>query len=256
MFMASACLAFGQTQSGFHITLREDLIDISMPDNANLNPTRTTVSHIFGTELSFGFHEMIGRQWSVGLSAGLMLHDYSWTDRFATQALTTTTTASGRMVSTSADYSGRTTLNLPVMIDVKYRFADWADAQMWDAVPLLSARLGYVVGLTQIDEETYEMESWSNGSYGPYEIEAGVIENRYYGSFNKQGIHFSLGVGLSYRHFDLELEYAMQPSNYVRHHIGTVENLETGESTVKDFGTAKYAFAAGDGLVLRLTYNF
>ena len=251
MLLASTCIAIGQGQSGFTLSLREDLVDVSMYLNRNYNPIHTANSHIFGTELSVGYREVIDQHWSVGFSAGLMLHDYSWTDLFSTQAPTTTTSSNGFSSTTYDTFSGNLTLNLPLMIDVKYRFADWADNQMWDVIPLLSARLGYLVGLVSINEKRYRKDQWPDGSFG---VTAGEQEDYYYGAFNKQGIHFSLGIGLTYKQFDFELEYAMQPNNHVMRHTKKIE--EAGETTEYEFGTSKYAFAAGDGFTLRMTYNF
>lgn len=250
--LASTCIAIGQGQSGFTLSLREDLVDISMNLNDNYNPIHTAYSHIFGTELSVGYREVFNRHWSVGLSAGLMLHDYSWTNVFSTQDPTTTTFSNGSTQTTYDIFSGNLTLNMPLIIDVKYRFSDWADKQMWDVIPLLSARLGYVLGLVSINEQRYNKQQWPDGPYG---VTAGELEEYDYGKFNKQGVHFSLGIGLTYNQFDFELEYAMQPNNYVLRHTEKIQ--EAGSEAIEyNYGPSKHAFAAGDGFTLRMTYNF
>ncbi len=155
-FLASTAIAFGQAGDGFFLTLREDLIDFSMPINNNLNPTRTSVSHIFGTELSAGYRLALGDEWSVGLSAGLMLHDYSWTNTFESQGEFTVLQVDGSTHTSSATHSGQTTLNLPLLLNVQYHFTDWAENNLWEVVPMLSARVGYVVGLTHIKSHFYD----------------------------------------------------------------------------------------------------
>lgn len=241
-------------RSGFTLSLREDLIDVSMPEGTNLNPTRTHISHIFGTELSVGFREVLNSQWSVGLSVGLMLHDYAWTNEFADQPVTTSTDESGSTYTDYSTFDGQTTLNLPLTIDVKFRLSEWADQQMWDIIPMLSTRIGYVVGLTSIYGERYRKHTWPD--HPEWGVTAGREEVTEYIAFNKQGVLFAMGIGFSYKHLDFELEYAIQPSNNVMKKI-QLDQLETeAEPQVTDYGAGPYAFAAGDGFTLRLTYNF
>lgn len=246
-FLASTAIAFGQAGDGFFLTLREDLIDFSMPINNNLNPTRTSVSHIFGTELSAGYRLALGDEWSVGLSAGLMLHDYSWTNTFESQGEFTVLQVDGSTHTSSATHSGQTTLNLPLLLNVQYHFTDWAENNLWEVVPMLSARVGYVVGLTSIKSHFYDEYHFAGDATGD-------IETSDY-TFDKQGFHLAFGIGASYRHFDLELEYAMQPNHYVgTQHQQFIEADGTTNTTT--IGPQRYAFAAGDGLTLRLTFNF
>ena len=250
-FLASTAIAFGQAGDGFFLTLREDLVDFSMPINNNLNPTRTSVSHIFGTELSAGYRLAIDDEWSVGLSAGLMLHDYSWTNTFENQSESTVLLDDGSTHTSSATHSGQTTLNLPLLLSVQYHFTDWAESNLWEVVPLLSARVGYVVGLTRIQSKYFDEYHYVANAYGPA---SGSIETSDY-TFDKQGFHLAFGIGASYRQFDLELEYAMQPNRYIgSQHMQFV--AADGTTSTSTISSQHYAFAAGDGLTLRLTFNF
>lgn len=246
-FLASTAIAFGQAGDGFFLTLREDLVDFSMPINNNLNPTRTSVSHIFGTELSAGYRLAIDDEWSVGLSAGLMLHDYSWTSTFESQSESTVLLDDGTTHTSSATHSGQTTLNLPLLFNVQYHFTDWAESNLWEVVPLLSARVGYVVGLTHIKSHFYNEYHFAADATGD-------IETSDY-TFDKQGFHLAFGIGASYRHFDLELEYAMQPNRYIgsQHQQFIAADGTTSSYTT---GSQHYAFGAGDGLTLRVTFHF
>ena len=69
---------------GITVSLREDLVDfstMSVGDN-EMNPYGTAYRHTFGTELSVGYHYCPTGGWEFGISAGLMLHDYSQTGIF------------------------------------------------------------------------------------------------------------------------------------------------------------------------------
>lgn len=242
-----AILAHGQATHGPFLSLREDLIDFSMPINNNLNPTRTSVSHIFGTELSAGYRFALDDEWTLGLSAGLMLHDYSWTNAFENQTVTTAIEYDGSTHTYSATHSGQTTLNLPLLLSVQYHFNEWAEHNLWDVVPLLSARIGYVVGLSSIKSEFYDEYHFAADA-------SGSIERRNY-TFDKQGLHLAFGIGASYRHLDVELEYAMQPNHYVgSQHLQFID--ADGTTSTSTLGSQNFAFASGDGLTLRVTYNF
>ena len=166
--LASAAVAFGQMKQGFSLSLREDLVDFSSMsvEGDTRNPYGTAYRHTFGTELSAGYYLGIGDRWEFGIAAGLMLHDYALTGIFHSWDEPTNTTADGLYTHTERKtYDKQTTLNLPVVASVKYLFSDWADRQLWDIVPLVSARLGYVVGLTGIDGDYYD--SWDSGGEIP-----------------------------------------------------------------------------------------
>ena len=158
--LASAAVTFGQTKQGFNLSLREDLVDFS------------TMSVEGDT------HNPYGDRWEFGIAAGLMMHDYALTGIFHSWDEPTNTTADGLYTHTARQtYDKQTTLNLPVVASVKYLFSDWADRQLWDIVPLVSARLGYVVGLTGIDGDYYD-ELTVNPVANPYGLTPGITDTR------------------------------------------------------------------------------
>ena len=229
-----ATVAAGAQSRGITVSLREDLVDYStmaVGDN-EMNPYGTDYRHTFGTELSVGYHYCLTSGWEFGISAGLMLHDYSQTGIFNTWEKPTHTSSDGLFTVTEwQTYDRQTTLNLPVILNVKYLFADWAEAQLWDVVPLVSARFGYVAALTRIKGE-YFRET--------------VVNN----------VPMAFGVGLRYSHLDFELEYTLQPRHLVtdRHYerldgagVPTTAPAPTHLDTHRD---------NSDGLTLRISYNF
>ena len=141
-----------------------------------------------------------------------------------------------------------------MVASVKYLFSDWADRQLWDIVPLVSARLGYVVGLTGIDGDYYD-ELTVNPVANPYGLTPGTDRMWQTTRFDRQGFFWALGVGARFGHFDLELEYICQPKHYV---------TDTRQESVDGTGTllsatsnhSDYRHDNSDGLTLRLTYRF
>ena len=255
--LASAAVTFGQTKQGFNLSLREDLVDFSTMsvEGDTHNPYGTAYRHTFGSELSASYYLGIGDRWEFGIAAGLMMHDYSLTGIFPSWDEPTNTTADGLYTHTERQtYDKQTTLNLPVVASVKYLFSDWADRQLWDIVPLVSARLGYVVGLTGIDGDYYD-ELTVNPVANPYGLTPGTDRMWQTTRFDRQGFFWALGVGARFGHFDLELEYTCQPKHYV---------TDTRQESVDGTGTllsatsnhSDYRHDNSDGLTLRLTYRF
>ena len=128
-----ATVAAGAQSRGITVSLREDLVDFStmaVGDN-EMNPYGTDYRHTFGTELSLGYHYCLTSGWEFGISVGLMLHDYSQTGIFNTWEKPTHTSLDGLFTVTEwQTYDRQTTLNLPVVLNAKYLFADWAEAQL------------------------------------------------------------------------------------------------------------------------------
>lgn len=255
--LASTAIAFGQVKQGFNLSLREDLVDFSTMsvDGDTRNPYGTAYRHTFGTELSAGYYLEIDDQWEFGLAAGLMLHDYSLTGIFHSWDEPTNTTADGIFTHTTHQtYNEQTTLNLPVVASVKYLFNEWADRQLWDIVPLVSARLGYVIGLTGIKGECYD-ELTVNPVVNPYGLTPGTDRTWQTTCFDRQGFFYSLGFGVRCGHFDLELEYTTQPKHYV---TDTLQESVDGVGTLLS-STSNHSDNHkdnSDGLTLRLTYRF
>lgn len=243
---------------GFTLTLREDLVDFSTMSvpGTEQNPYGTDYRHTFGTELSAGYRFALSNGWELGFSAGLMLHDYSQTGIFHAYEHPTNTSSDGLYTSTEwQTYDKQTTLNLPIVLDVKYLFSDWAENALWDVVPLLSARLGYIIGLTSIKGEYYN-ELTVNNVPNPSGLTPGTEREWRTTRFNRQGWFAAIGIGARYGHFDLELEYILQPK-----HIITDQRYERiAADGSPDSAPAPIHYDThwdnSDGLTLRLTYNF
>lgn len=255
--LTSTAIAFGQVNQGFTLTLREDLVDFSTMsvEGDTRNPYGTAYRHTFGTEISAGYYLGISDQWEFGIAAGLMLHDYSLTGIFHTWEETTNTTDDGIFTHTERQtYNEQTTLNLPIVASAKCIFSDWAERQLWDIAPLLSARLGYVVGLTGIKGEYYD-ELTVNPVPNPYGLAPGTDFLWSDTRFDRQGFFWALGIGARCGRFDLELEYTFQPKHYI---------TETRQKSVDGTGTLLSATSShndqhrdnGDGLTLRLSIRF
>ena len=254
---ASFGMAHGQVTHSFGISIREDLVDFSTMsvEGDTHNPYGTAYRHTFGTELSAGYYLGLDDRWEFGIAAGLMLHDYSLTGIFPSWDEPSNTTADGLYTHTERQtYDKQTTLNLPVVASAKYLFSDWADRQMWDLVPFVSARLGYVVGLTEINGEHYD-ELTVNPVPNPYGLTPGTDRRWQTTRFDRQGFFWSLGIGARYRHLDLELEYTFQPKHLV---------TDTRQESVDGTGTQTSSYSShndnhpdnSDGLTLRVTYRF
>ena len=246
---------------GFILSLREDLVDFSTMSvsGAEQNPYSTDYRHTFGTELSLGYRFALDDNWEMGLSAGLMLHDYAHTGVFHAWEHPTNTTSDGLFTVTEwQTYDKQTTVNLPFVFNVRYLFVDWSETMLWDVVPLLSTRFGYVVGLTSIKGE-YINETTVNNVPNPYGATPGTEREWRTTRFNRQGWFSAIGVGARYGNFDLELEYTFQPK-----HIITDKRYErintdgTPASTPGQIHDEHYDshLDNSDGLTLRLTYNF
>lgn len=219
------------------------------------NPYGTAYRHTFGTELSAGYYLGIDDRWEFGFAVGLMMHDYSLTGIFPSWNEPASTTIDGLYTHTTHQtYDRQTTFNLPVVASVKYLFSDWADRQLWDIVPLASAQLGYVAGLTGIGGESYD-ELTVNPVANPYGLTPGTDRMWQTTRFDRQGFFWSLGIGARCGHLDLELEYTFQPRHYV---------TDTRQESVDGTGTLLSASSNhsdnhldnSDGLTLRLTYKF
>ncbi len=253
-----ATMAAGAQSRGITVSLREDLVDFStmaVGDN-EMNPYGTDYRHTFGTELSLGYHYCLTSGWEFGISAGLMLHDYSQTGIFNTWEKPTHTSLDGLFTVTERQtYDRQTTLNLPVILNVKYLFADWAEAQLWDVVPQVSARFGYVAALTRIKGE-YFCETVVNNVPNSLGLTPGTEREWCTTRFDRQGWFLALGVGLRYSHLDFELEYTLQPRHLVtdRHY----ERLDgAGDPTTAPAPThLDTHFDNSDGITLRISYNF
>lgn len=245
-------------KNGFTLSLREDLVDFSTMSvpGTEQNPYGSDYRHTFGTELSAGYRFALSDRWELGISAGLMLHDYSLTGVFHEYEHPTHTSSDG--VYTSSDwqtYDRQTTLNLPIVFNAKYFFADWAENVMWDIVPLLSARFGYVIGLTSINGEYYN-ELTVNNVPNPYGSTPGTERDWRTTRFNKQGWFAAIGIGARYGHFDLELEYVLQPKHFVtdrRYECLAADGTPASAPAPSHDDTH---WDNSDGLSLRLTYNF
>lgn len=243
---------------GFTLSLREDLVDFSTMSvpGTEQNPYGTDYRHTFGTELSAGYRFVLSNSWELGLSAGVMLHDYSLTGVFQAYEHPTHISSDGLYTSTEwQTYDKQTSLNLPIVFNAKYLFANWAENALWDVVPLLSARVGYVVGLTSINGE-YCNELTVNNVPNPNGSTPGTEREWRATRFNRQGLFVAIGIGARYGHFDLELEYTFQPK-----HIITDQRYER----INADGTPGSAPAPihydthwdnSDGLTFRLTYIF
>lgn len=250
--------AAGAQKNGFTLSLREDLVDfstMSVGDN-EMNPYGTAYRHTFGTELSVGYHYCPTGGWEFGISAGLMLHNYSQTGIFNIWEKPTYTSQDGLFTVTEwQTYDRQTTLNLPLVLNVKYLFADWAEAQLWDVVPLVSTRLGYVMALTRIKGE-YFCETVVNNVPNPQGLTPGTDREWSTTRFDRQGWFLAFGVGLRYSHLDFELEYTFQPRHLVtdRHY----ERLDgAGVPTTASAPThLDTHFDNSDGLTLRISYSF
>ena len=244
--------------NGFTLSLREDLVDFSTMSvpGSEQNPYGTDYRHTFGTELSAGYRFSLNNSWELDFSAGLMLHDYSQTGVFHAWDHPSNTSSDELYTSTERQtYNKQTTLNLPLVFYAKYLFTDWAEDALWEVIPLLSARIGYVVGLTNIKGE-YFNEMTVNDVPNPYGVTPGTEREWRTTRFNRQGWFAAIGVGARYGHFDLELEYTFQPK-----HIITDQRYER----INADGTLASAPAPihydthwdnSDGITLRLTYNF
>ena len=243
---------------GFTLSLREDLVDISSMSvpGTEQNPYGTDYRHTFGTELSAGYRFILSDSWELGLSAGLMLHDYSLTGVFHAYEHPTNTSSDGLYSRTEWQiYDKQTTLNLPLVFNAKCLFTDWAEDALWDVVPLLSARIGYIVGLTSVNGE-YFNELTINNVPNPYGATPRTEREWRTTHFNRQGWFAAIGVGASYGHFDLELEYTLQPK-----HIITDQRYEriNADGTPASAPTPIHHdthWDNSDGLTLRMTYIF
>ena len=255
--LTSTAIAFGQVRQGFSLSLREDLVDFStMSVEGNThNPFGTAYRHTFGTELSAGYNLEINNQWEFGIAVGLMLHDYTLTGFFYSWEEPENTSNDGLFTYTERQtYSSQTTINLPVVANAKYFFSDWAERQLWDIIPLVSARLGYVVGLKAIKGDYYQ-ELTVNPVPNPYGVTPGTDREWRSTYYDRQGFFWALGIGARCGHFDLELEYTFQPRHFV---------TDTRNESVDDNGNNLFANKThydnhndnSDGLTLRLTYRF
>lgn len=255
--LTSTAIAFGQVNQGFTLTLREDLVDFSTMsvEGDTPNPYGTAYRHTFGTEISAGYYLGISDQWEFGIAAGLMLHDYSLTGIFHTWEEPTNTTDDGIFTHTERQtYKNQTTLSLPIVASAKCIFSDWAERQLWDIAPLLSARLGYVVGLTGIKGEYYD-ELTVNPVPNPYGMEPCTEYTWRTSSFIRRGFIWSFGIGARCGLFDLELEYIFQPKRYIsdsrQESVDGNGVLRGSSSTHNDYNRDN-----GDGLALRITFRF
>jgi len=255
---ALSLYARGQADKGITLSLREDICDFSImavPGNTE-GIAGTEYRHTFGTELSAGYRVTLDNRWEFSLTAGLMLHDYSLTSIFAEKDVPTHTTDDGLFTETEYQrYDKLTTVNLPIIAGVKYLFTTWADEKLWDIVPLLSARAGYVIGLTSIDGEYYH-ELATNPVSNPYGITPGIEYEWHNSHFDRQGVFCAVGIGARYNQLTLELEYTLQP----RHFFGEqrFESYNVNGDAVSDPQKLHYDNHRdnGDGLTLRVSYNF
>lgn len=257
-----ACLALSTPvvaqRGGFTLSLREDLVDFSTMsvDGAEQNPYGTAYRHTFGTELSLGYRLMLDDNWELGISAGVMLHDYSLTGIFHSWDHPASTTDDGLFTQTERQtYDKQTALSLPIVLNVKYLLEDWSETMLWDVIPLISARAGYVLGLTKIEGEYYN-ELTVNPVPNPYGLTPGTEREWRTTRFDRQGWFAAVGIGVRYGHLDVELEYSLQPRHFVVDQ--RFENPGTSVNTNNNTPSWEYSTSQdnSDGLTLRLTYNF
>lgn len=251
-------IAVGQVHHSFGVSLREDLVDFSTMSVAgdSHNPYGTDYRHTFGTEFSLRYALDFDDEWAIGVSVGLMLHDYSLTGIFHSWDEPANTTNNGLFThSQSVSHDRQTTLNLPLTADVKYYMVGMADNLMWNVIPFVSGRMGFVFDIIPIKRHSYETISVNNGT-NDLDLPVGTDIVEEDTRYDRRGILWSLGIGISYGHLDIELEYITQPRHYVSEgRIMTVDATGTPQPTMPT-SYNEYQIDNGDGLALRLTWNF
>lgn len=251
VFALSATAQEDYLHSGITLSLSEALGTPNLIHSEQIYPSGGEFDHVFCTELTAGYRMVVGDHWSFGLSTGLVMADYTHSHTFDGIPLTTQTGYTGNIFTHQASYTGRTTLNLPILVDAKLHFTGFARQQGIAIVPLLSARAGYIIGLTSIKGD--EQHTYHFVSATPPNDRA----DRYYSHTNMQGLYMSIGVGLSFRQFSLELEYARQPHTSTTKGIHSYKELYTGKpEEVKVDDWERFAMDDEITFTLRLTYNF
>lgn len=256
--LTQSVIAVGQTHHSFGVSLREDLVDFSsmfvVADSHN--PYGSAYRHTFGTEFSLRYALEFDDEWAIGLSVGLMMHDYSLTGIFPSWDEPANTTNNGLFThSQSVSHDRQTTLNLPLTADVKYYMVDMADNLLWNVIPFVSGRMGYVFGIIPIKSHSCETTAVN---YVPNDLDlpvgTDIVEEDT--RFDRRGILWSLGIGVRYGHLDIELEYIAQPRHYISEgRIITIDATGTPQPTMPT-GHNEYQIDNSDGLALRLTWNF
>lgn len=251
IFAAALAAAFAAYPQGMDVDRQIslyagfDVWDISFQTMENYNMKFVPNAGV-GVRWGYTFNDRL----SVGLSAGLAWWNYASFNNFQDydRPLVTATTSYREL----RNYSSPNVVSLPVSLDVKWYFTDWAALAGWDVVPLVTARLGYMINIQSIHCTGYDKLTVLTPF--PGDTWTGTTTTTYDDRYVHQGMSYAFGAGIRYRNLEVWPEIRVLPY-YTKINDKTITVGDDG-TTSESVSSFLRSGPAGDGFALRLVYNF
>lgn len=223
-----------------------DIWDLSFQTMANYNMKFVPNAGI-GVRWGYTFNDRL----SVGLSVGFAWWNYSSFSTF--EDYRRPSVSASVAYEELRNYSSPNIVSLPIELDAKWYFGDWAANAGWDAVPMVTARMGYMVNMQSIHCIGYDKLTQITPL--PGDTWTGTETTKYDDYYVHQGMSFAFGAGIRYRNLEVCPEVRFLPYAILNNHKQTTVSA-TGVVEAESETSYRGAGPAGDGFALRLVYNF